>query len=61
MYLMSGHSHEMVDYECFQPLGWQNRSKNDYCTLEEMIKFIHLMFKRRPIKAEIPDDMCVWN
>ena len=61
MYLMSRHSHNMVDYECFQPLEWQNRSKNDYCTLEEMIKFIHLMFKRRPIKAEIPDDMCVWN
>lgn len=63
-YLRPGHSHGIVDKECFQPMGSQNRCLYGYWTPEEFWDhFVHLCFRGHPRKPKFLDftAICDWK
>ena len=60
-YLQPGHSHDMVDAECFKPLGNHTRFMYGYWTPEEFIScFINKAWNRSPRKPGFLEP-CVWD
>lgn len=61
-YLPPGHSHDMVDRECFRPLGHQMRSICSFWTPEEFRSvFVHKAFRKQRRKPYFLDDVAVWD
>ena len=61
-FLMPGHSHDMVDHECFAPLGKKNfRYLHSCWTFDEFPSFLKGGFRRRTIKPIISGDIVVYD
>ena len=59
-YLQPGHSHDMVDFECFGPMGRKARHMYDFLTPEEFWNnFVARSFARRKKKPEFLSNVCV--
>ena len=60
-YLMPGHSHDMVDRECFGPLGTHHRFRVSFWTIPDFREiFIAKAFRRRQKKPEYLEP-AVWD
>lgn len=61
-YLPPGHSHDMVDRECFRPLGHQMRSLCSFWTPEQFRSvFVARAFKKQRRKPVFLDNVAVWD
>ena len=62
-YLAPGHSHDMVDRECFSPLGHRYRNKHSFWTPPEFPAFLNEAWRRRERKPIVSTHIavCDWK
>ena len=60
-YLMPGHSHDMVDSECFSPIGRKYRRFYDCWTPSNFPSWLKRAWKRRKVQPNISDVIVVYD
>lgn len=60
-YLMPGHSHDMVDSECFAPVGRKYRRIYDVWTYSQFPAWLSRAWKKRKVQPTISDSVVVYD